>query len=140
MARINCSSNSENRGNSVTSKLKLPNTRLKLSKRDLDDIKRQVEERLFVKGHNSNDVQMARAKSYRREFYRYFSGKLKNSISVKQVRSNIHLTFRRKTVILDCLVERYGKMFQWSPNDMEFVENLLRQRYNLPRYDVRIVD
>lgn len=140
MARLNCSSNSENRGNSVTSKLKLPNTRLKLSQRDLDDIKKQVEDRLFVKGHNSQDRQMARAKSYRREFYRYFSGRLKNSISVKQVRSNIHLTFRRKTVILDCLVERYGKMFQWSPKDMEFVENLLRERYNLPRYDVRIVD
>lgn len=112
----------------------------------LVNIKQRITQRLFEKGLNSEDKQMLQARiypppntrksprglEYRKYKYRYHTGQLLDSLIVSTFRKNgLKITWRRRDVILDSLIARYGQMFDFSPSDIEYIKYLILVKIGL---------
>lgn len=119
---VRASLNDEERfvGNTVYSIISFDD-RIKLTKNKLAIIKKEVVNRIFIKGLNSNDDQTKKAKSYNRKYYRYYTGKLKSSVKIDGSKGIVKISFTRKKQIILALEQRYGRLFKFSNNDLDRV-------------------
>ncbi len=115
--------------NSVSSLISF-DTNISLNDRDLDRIKSKVKERMFEKGLNSSDSQTKKAVSYKRELFRYFTGKLYRSFTIKTGNGFVEIKLKRDRNILLSLEKRYGIYFRFSKSDLEFVDSIITKKAN----------
>lgn len=105
--------------------------RVDLDRGDVEIIRAQVRSRIFNAGFNALDRQMPHAKSYQspRDLYRFLTGKLYQSVDVKETaRGVLELRIDYDNVILAVLEDMYGRIFAWSPKDVELVDAITRDK------------
>lgn len=101
--------------------------RVPLTNDQVELVKRQIRERIFVKGWNANLEQTLPALSYEspRGLYRYLTGTLYNSLVLRKVGNDrLVMEFQYPQIILAVLEDRYGVTFVWSDYEKEFVDKL----------------
>jgi hypothetical protein len=88
-------------------------------------IETQIRRRIFDKGWNALDQQMARAKDRPTGRYRYRTGRLYESLRVLHPRAGeLVMVFDYQDVVLAFLNRKYGPIFDWSPSDIAFVSTI----------------
>lgn len=98
-----------------------------LLKDEVNDIKQIVRRRIFLEGKNAADEQMARARNAPGPLYRYDSGQLLRSQDVRITRNTIEMSFEREAFILEYLENKYGKIFEFSQNDVNEINELVAE-------------
>ena len=92
----------------------------------IPDIEAQIRRRIFDRGWNAFDAQMPRAKDRPFGRYRYRTGRLYASLKVIQPqRGQLVMIFNYEDVVLRFLESKYGRIFDWSPSDRRFIEELM---------------
>lgn len=105
-------------------------SRVRFDDFDIDLIEARVRKRIFQDGKNANDQQMEPARSYPppRGLYRYLTGDLYRSLQVSSPTLGVLLlTFNYSDLVMNTLEDRYGPIFQWSPSDERFVNELAKE-------------
>lgn len=107
--------------------------RVTFTPRDITAIKAQVRNRIFNEGLNDQGRQMQPAKSYPppRGLYRFLTGELYRSANVTGGDGLLALSFNYDEVVLASLEDRYGPIFGWSPQDVAFVDQMVRDKLRM---------
>lgn len=88
--------------------------------------KNVVRRRLFYRGKNSADRQMARAKKPKTNLYRYDTGEFFKSLEMKRIDDKtLEMQFTRDAVVLESLTERYGLMTDFSKGDVSEINDII---------------
>lgn len=104
--------------------------RIQFTPNELERILRIVLNRIHVDGINALGDQMNRARSYEppRGLYRYLTGDLYNSTTIRQDGPKLILEWNYESVILNSLEEMYGVIFMWAERDIREVRELERDK------------
>lgn len=113
--------------------------RVTLTRNDLLAIKAHIRKRIFQDGMNADGKQMERAKSYQspNNLYRFLTGDLFETFDIQAASGVILMTLDGyPDVVLNVLEDRYGRIFQFSKSDIEFIDRMVAAKLNVLGEDV----